>query len=115
MRMNRFAVPGISQFVVVLAFGAALVCIPTPGFATPILASAQSFSVLGASTVTNTGTTTLWGDVGVYAGTAITGESSLTVDGVSALSSANVHAGDAVAQQAQIDALGAYTALAALP
>ena len=48
-------------------------CIATGVQAVPVLGSAQAFSVLGASTVTNTGATTLVGDLGVFAGTAITG------------------------------------------
>jgi hypothetical protein len=80
----------------------------TPALATPILGTAQSFAVLGASTVTNTGPTTLWGDLGVYPGSSITNTGSLTLAG------GTIHQTDAVAQQAQIDALTAYNALAGM-
>jgi hypothetical protein len=72
-----------------------------------ILGTAQSFAVLGGSTVTNTGPTVITGDLGVWPGTAITGFPPGIVSGT-------IHASDAVAQQAQSDVTTAYNTLAGL-
>lgn len=74
-----------------------------------VLGNAGNFAVLGATTVTNTGTTVLSGNLGVAPGTSITGfPPGIVTNGA-------VHDNDAVAMQAQIDALAAYTSLASLP
>ena len=73
----------------------------------PSLGTAQSFAVLGGSTVTNTGTSTVSGDLGVSPGTAITGfPPGIVVGGT-------IHAADAVALSAQNDVTTAYNALGA--
>jgi type VI secretion system secreted protein VgrG len=73
-----------------------------------LLGSAESFGVLGGSTVTNTGPTTIFGDLGIWPGLEITGFPPGIVNGT-------IHAGNEVAQQAQEDVTGAYISLADLP
>ena len=108
MKRNYLFILAISSFV-------SLCYLPSPGLATPILGTAQNFAVLGASTVTNTGPTTIIGDMGVSSGTSITGLGSITLNGVPAVGNLAVHQTDAVAAQALADTTTAYNALAALP
>jgi hypothetical protein len=85
-------------------------------YAAPVdLGTAASFGVLGGSTVTNTGNTIINGDLGLYAGTSITGFFGTTANEGPGLVTGTVHQTDGVAQQAQTDLTTAYNALAALP
>ncbi|MDQ5868046.1 MAG: ice-binding family protein, partial [Chloroflexota bacterium] len=71
------------------------------GATSPDLGTAGSFGVLAGSAVTNTGPTTVDGDVGVSPGTSVTGFPPGVTTGT-------IHAGNAVAAQAQSDASTAY-------
>ncbi len=71
----------------------------------PSLGSAQSYAVLGASAVTNTGASTITGDLGVSPGSSVTGFPPGVVAGT-------IHAADASALAAQTSTTTAYNALA---
>src|SRR5437667_2872208 len=74
----------------------------TPAGQAPVaLGAATTFAVLAGSTVTNTGATTVNGDLGLSPGTAVTGFPPGTVNGT-------IHAGDPAAAQAQLDLTTAY-------
>jgi Ice-binding-like len=72
----------------------------------PGLGTAGSFVVLAGAGVTNTGPTTLNGDLGTFPTATVTGTSTLTLNGTN-------HAGDAVTQGAKNDLVTAYDSAAA--
>ena len=86
---------------------AALLVFPSLAFAQS-LGSAATFAVLAGSTVTDTGSSTIVGNVGVSPGTAITGLLPGQPIG------GTLHPGDGVAAQAQSDLTIAYNSLAGM-
>ena len=78
-----------------------------PAYADPILGTSGSFGVLGGSTVTNTGSSVVTGNVGVSPGTAVTGFPPGSATGT-------IYSAGAVAAQAQSDATTAFNGLAGM-
>jgi len=73
----------------------------------------NNVTVLAGSTVTNTGPTTITGDLGVSPGTAVTGF--FTVDGGPGAVSGTIYRGGSVADQAKLDLTVAYNDAAGRP
>jgi hypothetical protein len=74
----------------------------------PSLGAAESFAVLGAEAVSNTGPSTIHGDLGVWPGTAVSGFPPGLI-----VPPGTLHASDAIAMQAQMDVITAYNELGA--
>lgn len=104
MRTETFEVTStrVRLLVTMLLLVTALSVLPA---AAQSLGTAQGFGVLGGSAVTNTGSTVVTGDVGVFPGSAITGFPPGIATGA-------IRSADAVAQQAQTDLTTAYNAAA---
>lgn len=121
--MNAFMVDGprISAIPLALLLAFSALCSPSAGLAGPLLGDAESFAVLGASTVTNTGpatigSTTVNGNLGLSPGSSITGFFGTTAnEGPGLVIGGVVHQTDGVALQAQASSLIAYTVLKTLP
>ena len=94
---------------VALAIGCAFAALPAAALAGPArvdLRTADPFSVLAYSTVTNTGATSMSGNLGLHPGTAVTG---------GPLVLGETHITDGVALQAKNDLDAAYVTTAGLP
>jgi len=103
----------MTAFLGVMALLAALVVLPQNAAqaATAVpLATAEGFAILGGSTITNTGQTTVTGAIGLHPGTAVTGfgpgADAVTLNGA-------LHLTDALALQAKTDLTTAYNNAAA--
>lgn len=106
--MKKIMPLGRQKFLIICAVAAcvALFCPALASATSSILGTAGNFAVLGGSTVTNSGTTNITGNLGVSPGSSITGSPNVI---------GTTHTNDAVAIQAQVDNTTAYTALAAMP
>jgi Protein of unknown function (DUF3494). len=91
---------GLTAFLAVFLTGPALAAVAPVG-----LGTAGGYAVLAYSTVTNTGPTTISGDVGLHPGTSVTGFNTVTLHGTQ-------HVADAAALQAKNDLVTAYNSAA---
>jgi hypothetical protein len=108
-KMNTKRLSMLSLAVIGALYGA------SPALAASILGSElASFAVLGAETVTNTGATTLTGNLGVSPGSAITGFFGTVVNDGPGVVIGTVHQTDAFASLAQSQLGGAGGALTIL-
>src|SRR5688572_13370379 len=92
-RISCVALLGAALLTATLPAGAAESGVP--------LGSAASFAVLAGSGITNTGATTITGDIGTFPTPSVTGSESITLIGTD-------HAGDAVTQAAKDALITAY-------
>ena len=94
--------------LVAVAIVGSLLALGSDASAAPVavgLGTAGSFAVLAGTGITNTGPTTITGDIGTFPTATITGLTSITVNGTN-------HAGDSVTQGAKTDLTTAYTTAA---
>ncbi len=92
-----------------LMMSALLAVVAGPALGQVSLGTSQNFAVLGGSTVTNTGVSSISGELGVSPGTAVIG----FPPGI--VTNGSIHTNDAVAMQAQTDLTTAYNAVAGTP
>jgi hypothetical protein len=92
----------VAPALVVAAAGSAQAADPV------LLGTAGGFSVLAGATITNTGPTHVWGDIGISPGLAITNTGILDVEG-------ETRSDDGVTRQAKTDLTTAYTTASTTP
>ncbi len=97
--MRRIAIIGLAAVATIALAGTVLAA------ASVNLGTAKSFAVLAGTTITNTGATTIKGDVGLDPGAAVTGFTTVTLTGTK-------HVADAVALSAKNALVTAYNAAA---
>lgn len=100
-RSSAIAVTAAATLISIQS-SASAAAVPVP------LGTAANFAVLAGSTITNTGATTINGDIGLSPGTSVTGFPPGQVNGTS-------YTADSVAQQAQADLTTAYNNATARP
>lgn len=100
-----FALKVRSVSLIIVLLGAANVYATTVNVG---LGAANLFAVLGGTSVTNTGASSINGNLGLWSGTSITGFPPGTINGT-------IDATNASAMQAQMDLTGAYNTAAAQP
>lgn len=100
--MKRVILVGLTASVLSIS------AVPMQADTFTVLGTADSFAVLGASTVTNTGPTVLSGNLGLYPGTSITGFPPGTVV------NGSTYINNGTAQTARADALTGYNTLAGM-
>lgn len=102
-RRRRAAATALSALVTAGALCGSAFVASTSAFAESAvgLGTAESFAVLAGSGITNTGATTITGDVGSFPTTTQTGFGSVTLIGTN-------HGGDSVTQGAKTDLITAY-------
>lgn len=100
--LSRWSRPFTSSGLLALGVLSLLLCSPVfAAQATVNLATAESFAVLAGAGITNSGATTITGDVGSHPTPSQTGFGSVTLNGVN-------HGADAVTQQAKTNLVTAY-------
>jgi Ice-binding-like len=102
------AVPEGEHMKTVIVLLATIVFV-APAFGGVTLGTAETFAVLGASTVTNTGATKIRGNLGVSPGTQVIGFPP------GKMQIGTINAGNAMAAQAQVDLANAYDIAVAKP